>query len=244
MNKVYIYDNTFYSLISLINYLVKNNIKVDNIKNNTYMPSLFEEIININIPLNNKEINYFKTKYSYIFKVMYYLFLSEDINKELIIYYLYLNTLKYKNNTLNMRNLKCVNASLKISSYVSREAHKLKGFIRFSKLNNEVLYAKINPTSNVIELLSNHFKKRLKNEYWIIHDTKRDLLSIYTQKDYYIIDAKKVKLNLEKDYDIYEDLWCTFYDTIGIKERKNSKCRMNFMPKKYWENIIEMRNIK
>ena len=34
--------------------------------------------------------------------------------------------------------------------------------------------------------------------------------------------------------------WQTFYNTIGIKERKNSRCQMNFMPKKYWPYIIEM----
>ena len=34
--------------------------------------------------------------------------------------------------------------------------------------------------------------------------------------------------------------WKDFYKTIGIKERKNDRCRMNFMPKKYWKYILEM----
>ena len=37
-----------------------------------------------------------------------------------------------------------------------------------------------------------------------------------------------------------EKLWKEFFNTIGIKERKNLKCQKNFMPKKYWKNIIEM----
>ena len=35
-------------------------------------------------------------------------------------------------------------------------------------------------------------------------------------------------------------MWKSFYDTIGIKERNNERCRMNFMPKKYWKYIVEM----
>ena len=40
--------------------------------------------------------------------------------------------------------------------------------------------------------------------------------------------------------DEIEDLWKSFYNTIGIKERKNDRCRMNFMPKKYWKYILEV----
>ena len=52
------------------------------------------------------------------FKIIFYTFLSNDINKELIIYYFYLNSLKYKDNIIYMRNLKCVSESLKIAKYV------------------------------------------------------------------------------------------------------------------------------
>ena len=37
-----------------------------------------------------------------------------------------------------------------------------------------------------------------------------------------------------------EELWKDFYKIIGINERKNDRCRMNFMPKKYWKYMIEM----
>lgn len=35
-----------------------------------------------------------------------------------------------------------------------------------------------------------------------------------------------------------------FFKTIGINERKNKKVQINFMPKKYWEYIIEMEDEK
>ena len=37
-----------------------------------------------------------------------------------------------------------------------------------------------------------------------------------------------------------QNLWKEFYKTIGIAKRKNDRCRMNFMPKKYWKYIIEV----
>ena len=48
--------------------------------------------------------------------------------------------------------------------------------------------------------------------------------------------------NLDIKTDEMEDLWKSFYNTIGIKGRKNDRCRMNFMPKKYWKYILEVEN--
>lgn len=99
------------------------------------------------------------------------------------------------------------------------------------------------PENNVIFFISKHFKARLRNELWIIDDTKRNLMSIYNGKDFTIVSSKDFAL-LEKELseteEDIEELWKNFYKTIAIKERTNSRCRMNFMPKKYWKYIIEM----
>ena len=240
MNQVYIYKNSLESLLTLISFLLKNKIKPYNIQDTNFIPSLLDEKISLNLPTASQALKTLTFNNSYLMKTIYYVYLSNYKYKELIIYYLCLNTLKYHEKVLNMYNLKCVNLALKISHEVSNEAHKLKGFIRFQELTNNCLYAKISPTNNVLEILSLHFKKRLKNEYWLIHDTNRGIISIYDKKDYYLVSEQNIKLNLETKDTKYEDLWCTFYDTIGIKERQNDRCRLNFMPKKYWKNILEM----
>lgn len=244
-NKIYLYNNNFNDLINLIDYLIKNKIIPSNIKNINYNKGLFDKVIYIKT--NSSDLINKIIKISpYIFKIIYYVYLSNDENKELIIYYFILNTFKYKNKIIYMRNLKCVSESLRIERYVSRENHKFKGFTRFKELNNNVLYAKINPTNNIIILLVNHFKNRLKNECFIIHDEKRNIYAFYDKNKYYIVDSKELKLlNIEysENEKNIENMWCNFYKTIAIKERKNERVRMNFMPKKYWENIIEMRNL-
>lgn len=240
---IYIYDGDFNSLICLINELLKNNIKPFNIKDKDYNAKLLDNLIYLKLEEINIIDKYLKYLGESIFKTIYYVYLSNAENKELIIYYFLLNYLKYKEKIIYMRNLKCVSEALRISKYVSRENHRFKGFVRFKELKNKVLYAEIEPENNILVILSKHFKYRLKNEYWIIKDVKRKIISLYDKNNYYVVSENELKLldikYSDKEKSI-EELWKTFYKTIGIKERKNEKCRMNFMPKKYWKNLIEM----
>jgi len=246
MNDVFIYNDSFVSLMALIEYLVDNKIKPDNIKNQEYSPTLFENIINLKINDDNALDNIVNKTSSNIFKTIYYIYLSSDENKELIIYYFYLNSLKYKNNIFNMRKLKCVNSALKISQFVSRENHKYKGFVRFRELSNNILYAEIEPKNNILEILGKHFKQRLRNEYWIIKDVRRNLICLYDKKDILILNSDSFSLhttNNSDNEDKYKNMWTLFYNTIGIESRKNDRCRMNFMPKRYWKYITEMEDV-
>lgn len=244
MNNVYLYNGDFLYLLSLIKYLYNFKIKPDNIKDNSFSPSLFDNTINLNINVDDNIIDSFiESIGANNFKIIFYTFLSNNINKDLIIYYFYLNALKYKDNIIYMRNLKCVSESLKIAKYVKHEAHKYKGFVRFKELENNVLYAEIEPTNDVLYIISKHFELRLKNEYWIIKDMKRNKLSVYDKNNFFIISGDNFKLfnnNLSEEELDTEKLWKEFYKTIGIETRKNDRCRMNFMPKKYWKYIIEM----
>ena len=247
MKYTFIYNDSFISLLNLINILIDENIRPLNIKNNHYSPNLFDEVIKLEINEDDKILKYvIDNTSSEIFKLLYYVFLSDDENKELIIFYFYKNALKYKNKILNMRNLKCVQSALKISQYVSRENHKYKGFVRFRELENNILYAEIEPINNILEILSKHFKNRLRNEYWIIKDVKRNIISVYDKKEFLILDGDNFKLytnNISGNEILMKDLWVCFYNTIGIESRRNDRCRMNFMPKRYWKYITEMESV-
>ena len=177
-------------------------------------------------------------------KRVYYVFLSKEENKEIIIYYYLLNYLKYGYALHRMRNLKCVSKVLEISRKVGNEAHKLKGFVRFRELKQNILYAEINPDNDVLEIISRHFKKRLKNEYWVIKDVPRNMVSIYDKKDFYLVSGDDVKIifDLSESEEEFSKMWQDFYRNVAIKERKNDKCRRNFMPKKYWPYLLEVRD--
>jgi len=240
MNNIYIYNDSFISMLNLIDFLINNNITPHNIKNTNYNSTLFDNLINLDKKYDEDILDKID---KIILKYLYYVFISNNINKELIIYYFYKNYLKFGIKVLNMFNLKCVLNTRKISKYVRNEVHKYKGFIRFKELKNKCLYAEIEPVNNILFLISNHFKNRLKSDYWIIKDNKYNLISIYDKKDFYIFNSNKFKLldSTLNNYEVfYQNLWKDFYKTIGIETRKNDKCRMSFMPKRYWKYLIEM----
>lgn len=105
----------------------------------------------------------------------------------------------------------------------------------------------IHPDNNIIEQLGHHFISRLPSMNFIIHDKNRDICFIYNCKEYKIIDSKNLKIpeissKISCEEKFYQDLWKMFFNTIAIKERKNLRCQMQFMPKKYWKDLIEMSN--
>ena len=238
---IYLYKESFVDLLNLINYLLKNKIIPENIKNKFYSKTLLEETFYPNLDLDKTLCDRIIKKIGKeSFSIIYYVFLSNDKDKELLIYKFLIYSLKYKDKIKFMRNIDCVSECLKICKYVKHEGHKFKGFVRFKELNNGILYSEIEPENDILFILSNHFKLRLRNEYWIIKDNKRNIISFYDKNNFYIINGSDFKLDIINKDDYYEDMWKSFYKIIGIKEKKNDRCRMNFMPKKYWKYIIEV----
>lgn len=248
MNKTYIYEGTFSSLLALIYSLLISKIEVGDIKSSkTYLPNLLDEPVMLKIDNIKEKEKLLKERLTpEIVHTIYYAYLSDSPIKEILIYNFIKNSLIYKNQIFYRRNLESVVEIEKLSKYVGREAHKLKGFLRFKEMEN-FLYAEVEPTNNVIGILAYHFKNRLSNESWIIKDTKRNIYALYdTKKVIYLTDEDIIKLNLNisNNEELMEDLWKTFFKTVAIKERYNPKCQMNFMPKKYWKNMLEMENEK
>ena len=244
MNKIYLYNGDFDNLISLILSLFRLNITPSSIKNeNNFNIGLFDEATYLNI--KDYSINTFlKNKISpNIYKTIYYIFLSEEDEKELIIYYFLKNAMKYKNEVYKHLNLRCVLKAKEIEKSVRREVHKFKGFLRFKEINSNLLYAKVAPSSDIIILLAEHFKSRLKNECFLIKDEKRGKYAFYDKSNLYILleeDIINLDLKIDENEEAIEKLWKTFFKAVAIKERTNLRAQKNFMPKKYWKNILEM----
>lgn len=123
------------------------------------------------------------------------------------------------------------------------ECHRLKGLLRFMELDSGIYYASIHPDHLILEPLGQHFVRRLSSQNFIIHDQTHHLAFLYNTKEYQIIDdVPDFSPTLSSDEKTYQTLWKTFFETISIKERKNPRCQMQYMPKKYWQDLIEMQN--
>ncbi len=244
-----LYNGTFEGLMGTVYHCLSHKIIPYDIKpSNNYEINLFTNYLTLknNEIKSSKLIEMITKKVSPLaLYIVCNVYLSNDPKKEMIILYFLLNGFKYGEKIVNLRNLNCVSKALKISRYVRREAHRLKGFLRFEELNNGILYAEMAPENNILLLVSKHFKNRLKNEYFIIRDEKRHLISFYDKKNITIIDDRDFdndKLVKGKKEDEIISMWKCFIKKVAISERKNLRCQMNFMPKKYWKYMVEVKD--
>ncbi len=132
----------------------------------------------------------------------------------------------------------------KMSRRAGHEAHLLKGFVRFNELTGgKVYYAKITPDNNVLPILMPHFVDRFGSTFaFVLHDAGRGIAGFYGGADWYIADASGMTLpEVSENDQKYTELWKSFYTAVGIKERRNPRCRMNLCPKKFWPNMPELR---
>lgn len=246
--KVFLHEPTFEGLLSAIYEAYYSNVKPDKIYSKiVYEQNLIDEVIIIKSDSIKfeKVYNAIKNKISKeSLNKIYYVFLSELKESSNMIYLYVRMGFKLGKNIDLHKNNDIVLDMDKISKKVYYEEHRFTGFVRFKEINN-ILYAAINPDFNILPILAGHFKNRLSNEYFIIHDIKRDIAIVYDKKDYYLSslsnEQKNILMNTD-DKGEYENLWKQYFQSVNIEERKNPKLQKRMMPSRYWENMVEVNN--
>ena len=173
---------------------------------------------------------------------VYNAFLACDIKKDINIFEYIFYGFKFGPRVNTMLSVDTILYVQKLSRKVMLEVQRMKGFIRFNEIVPELFYSKITPDNNILELLKPHFTHRFKKQNFIIHDTKRNLALLYNTNDSVISEFKNItisKLNSNEIY--YQDLWKAFRESISIKERANPRLQKQYMPKRYWENMNEIK---
>jgi probable DNA metabolism protein len=147
----------------------------------------------------------------------------------------------YKNKILIMNiSDNTVLTLTKAVNSLKEEAHLFQGFVRFN-LYKDFFIAQIKPKNFVLHILLPHFVQRLPKEQFMIYDQTHKMVAIYQNGAHTITEIDDFPDIESQKGDKYQDLWKTFYDTIAIKERFNPKLRSNLMPKRYWDNMTEMK---
>lgn len=134
-----------------------------------------------------------------------------------------------------------IRAFEKLRKKVLREKHLFLGIVRFKELENGIYYSKINPTHDILSIISEHFAKRLSNQMWVIYDEKRKKASFYNKDSWHINALEENELALSTQEKNVQKLWRMYFDKIAIKERKNLRQQSQMLPKKYWKNLIEFK---
>ncbi len=174
------------------------------------------------------------------FRRIAYAYLSESERYGTLLF----NCLKSLNR-LGSKGVEClsdpwISEIYKLYNRVCRESHLLLGLLRFVELENGLLYASFEPTCNILTLLVGHFRERLGNQTWVIHDTKRGIAAFYDRNEVYIKPLEAPSdLKVSDSEALYRMLWSEYFSSIAIEERLNPRQQRQMMPKKYWKFLVE-----
>ena len=123
--------------------------------------------------------------------------------------------------------------------YLNNEVHYYKEFLRFSE-QNKTLAAVISPKNHVLPLIAPHYCGRYPEETFLIYDDVHHEALVYRPYESVIAPLEHFSLEAPEEQELqFRALWKCFYDAIAIEGRYNPKCRMNHMPKRYWNNMTE-----
>lgn len=244
INRTYLYDGSFDGLLTIVFDCYSSKTLPQNVVNEkTYHNNFLDNTVFISSDYEKSERVFKGIEKNICYDALYnsyYAFLSNEPNKEI-------NILKYLCHGFNigpkintMLTISYVYKVIALKKRVFGECHRFKGLLRFIEVSNNLFYSSIHPDNNIIEPLGHHFINRLPNQNFIIHDKNRNIGFLYNGKTYKIEEMPKFVLpDISDDEKLYQELWKSFFKAVTINERSNRRCQMQFMPKKYWKDLIE-----
>jgi len=241
-NLIYIYDGSFDGLLCCVfESYDKKEIPADIFLPGTSHTILFEvKKITTDVRKSNRVLLSIPQKIGLpALDFVRHAFLTCFSQKELYILLFLRLGYRYGPSIMNMLTNDIVNTLVKVVKHLNNESHLLKGFVRFSILNN-VLVAEIEPKNYVLPLLTQHFCERYPEENFLIYDRTHSMALVYRPYQSAVIPIDDLELpEPDKEEQAFCELWRIFYDTIAIQGRNNPKCRQSHMPKRYWKYMTE-----
>ncbi len=248
--KYLLYDSSMEGLFSSIFFVCKNRLEDISIRKQAeYTPGLFDVNINPDLDPHNaaRFVSSVKNGISKeALRKIVMAFLSEEENVENVILDFVKKGLKRGKDILEDLADPAVLRMDQLSCRTERELHRFEGLVRFRELKDGSYYAAINPDTYILVLLRRHFVARLRDQDWIIHDIKRNKALVYKNRCVELARIIEIAASMgegacyTEDEILYSTIWKEYCKKISIPERKNIKLKMQFMPKKYWKQLIEI----
>jgi probable DNA metabolism protein len=179
---------------------------------------------------------------------LYHVFLSEDAERELLIFrYVDLALRSAVDISENYANAD-VRRIQRLAQMMFREKHRMEAFVRFEKTADELFHATIEPDMDVLPLIVAHFTKRYADQRWLIYDRRRHYGLYYDLARTDIVQfenptgQKSTDISatvLDEREPLFKLLWQAYFDHVNIPERKNLKLHRRHMPLRYWKYLSE-----
>lgn len=247
--KILRYDGSFYGLIRVLAPCLQHRQLPDGIEcDNARQPLLFA--VADEKPASSTELSADLARDPQVFKIpgvtqeswlnAWHAFLSEAPGIELAIArYLLLATEKQAAVNSFMADDRVLLIQ-RLARKVTFERHRFMGLLRFRSIGQNLYYASINSDNFILPILAPFFVQRFADQQWIIHDRRREVAAIYNMRAWTIIERAAADLPIDSpEEDAAQRLWQCFFDSIAVRERLNLALQQKFIPKKYWQDLIE-----
>lgn len=241
---IYVTDGSFEGILTAVfEVYEKKEIPESIVSRDSYQMSLDTDVreIDTNEGKSERVYNTVIEKMSYeALETMYKAWLSEHCDIGTALYKYIRIGLKMGRKILSYLQNPDVLMVHDLAYKVSGEAHRFLGILRFKKLNSGLYYSKIEPDNNITMLIAEHFKERLSDQPWIIHDAKRNVFALYDTNQVIFI-KEDISIPIDNGDDkTFEELWKNYFNAIAIENRRNPKLQKQFLPRRYWKNLTEM----
>lgn len=132
---------------------------------------------------------------------------------------------------------------LKLHHAVRNERHFMQELLRFEHFDNDLWFAKCNPNANVVPLLMDWFSARFNTQQFVIYDEVHNIAGIYDGESWVLAETSELSLPAHSsDETVMQSAWKRFYDAVSIPARYHPELRRQHMPKRFWKNILEVRD--
>ncbi len=122
---------------------------------------------------------------------------------------------------------------------VGFEVHRFHGFVRFLQSASGALYAPISPDNDICDLLVPHFRARLPQYPFVIHDVKRKKAAVYDGEHTFPAPLEEAEIVLSANEEKWQKLWIRYYDSVNIPSRERLRQMRGYMPVRYWKFMPE-----
>ncbi len=141
-----------------------------------------------------------------------------------------------------------IRIAFELSRRVRNEVHRGMQFLRFREAEDGYLFALTEPKEDVTAFLMPHFSDRLPRENFIIVDTLRKTAGVHPAgKPWFLVrleEGERERISgmtgrtTQEEKEIAE-LFCRFFHTISIRERKNLRLQQQFLPLRFRGTMTE-----
>lgn len=247
----YLYDGTFEGFLTCIYEHYYTEKAAGIYEESSYQSSLLQNSMQVKTDLfkAQKVYNAIQERISESdLQRVYYIFLSGIEEKDNIAFRYILLGFRIGKGISSLHSNPVVFTAQQTARKVAFEVHRLAGLVRFSALKTEsgsitreILYSRLEPDHNVLELLGEHFSDRYKNDPFILHDARRHKGLFCNGGEWYIAPLDdKIMPGLAEGEKEFRMLWKNYFEAIAINERINPRCQKRMMPVRYWKNLTEM----